>query len=155
VTTTTRAYADPVDLDITGNVDIDAISSIDADSTTEGKALSVAFSATSNVITEATANVMPTVESRLGGYADDRERRASGTISVGSTLAASATVLVDEIPFPPRGAFAPVAIATIAPTRQHVTAWFLRWIGGNIVSTSGDITVKSIYNQDLSRGRQL
>ncbi len=154
VTTTTRAYADPVELDIGGKVEINAISSVDADSTTEGKALSVAFTATSDVITAAIANVTPTVESRLGGYADARQAKADGTISVGSTLAASAAALADgnSVSFSIGEArCAPVATATIAPNAATPASMVSSSIsGGNIVSTNGDINLKSIYNQDLS-----
>lgn len=154
VMTTTRAYADPVELDIAGGVDIDAVSAAEANSTTKGKALSIAFTATSDVVAEANAIVTPTVESRLGGYADTRKAMANGTISVGSTLAASARAFVDgnSVSFSIGEArCAPVATATIAPKAATPASMISSSIsGGKIVSTNGDIIVKSIYNQDLS-----
>lgn len=154
VMATTRAYAHPVELDIAGGVDIYAVSAAEANSTTKGKALSVAFFATSDVVTEANAIVTPIVESRLGGYADQRQAKADGAISVGSTLAASATALVEgnSLSFSIGKALsAPVATATIAPQAATPASMVSSSIsGGHIVSTNGDINVKSIYNQDLS-----
>ena len=155
VTTTTRAYADPVELDVKGNVEIDAIVTAKADATTTGAAVSVALVAVSSAVTEATAMVTPTVESCLGGYTGESETRkaqAGGTISVGSTLAATATALVQgsAISVSIGGANAsPTATAKIQPNAATPTSMVKASIsGGNVGSTAGGINVKAIYNAD-------
>ncbi|MCL5281661.1 MAG: hypothetical protein M1376_17320 [Planctomycetes bacterium] len=154
VVTTTRAYADPVELDIDGNVDIAAILTADASATTEGASLAVALIVYADVRTEATAVVNPLVESYLGGYADGRLVQAAGDISVRSTLAATATTLVDGSSIAGGLGYAhaaPTATAAIAwQPSEPVTTVSSSIRGGHIVSTDGDITVKAIYNQDLS-----
>jgi len=155
VNNTTRAYADPVELNIGGDVAIDAISTAKATATTTGTALSVGFIAVSVVKTEATATVTPLVESRLGGYTTgNREAKANGTISVGSTMDASATATASG------GSVAaglgvaqgaPTATATIKPqgTVTDASTMVLSSIsGGKVVSTAGNINVKANYNSD-------
>src|SRR5207247_539091 len=154
VRTTVRAYADPVELDIAGAVKIDAISTATASATTTGAALTVAFIVVAVVRTDATATVTPTVESRLGGYADPlKVAKAHGTITVASTLAATATARADG------GSVAaglgisdagPTATATIGPTAAIPDAKITSWIsGGNVLSTAGGVTVKANYNSDV------
>ena len=151
VITTTRAYADPVELDIAGDVAIDAISTATANSTTTGAALSVGFITVAVVHTDATATVTPTVEARIGGYSDARQALAHGDISVGSTLAASANATASG------GSVAaglgissgsPNATAIIQPAAAGTPMVTSEVSGGHIVSTGGGITIRTVYNSD-------
>ncbi len=155
VETTTRAYADLVELDIGGNVDIDAIMTGAADATATGASFTVAFAGEGEVRTDATATVDPFVESYLTGYADGRLAEAGGDISVGSTLGASANALAEGSSTSISLGYAhssPKATAKIAPQPEGetVTTVSSSIRGGNVVSTNGDVNVKAIYNQDLS-----
>ncbi len=156
ITTTTRAYADLVELNIGGDVDIAAVMTGQANATTTGASYTVAFAGDGEVKTDATATVTPFVESYLTGYADGRLAKAGGDISVGSTLGASANALTEGSSTSISLGYAhaaPKATAKIAPQpagETPVTTVSSSIRGGNIVSTNGDIIVKSVYNQDLT-----
>ena len=154
VTTTTRAYADPVELDINDDVAIDAISTGKATVTATGNASAVGFISIAAAVTKATTSVKPTVESRLGGYADARKVMAGGDISVASTAAGSATSLASG------GSFAvgfsvsvgeTTATATIAPATAGAPAVRSSISGGNIISKNKGISLSAVYNADSSR----
>ncbi len=154
VETTTRAYADLVGLFIGGNVDIDAIMTGEADATATGASFTVAFAGEGEVKTDATATVDPFVESYLTGNADGVT--AGGDISVGATLGASASALAEGSSTSISLGYAhssPKATAKIAPQpagETPVTTVSSSIRGGNVVSETGDINVKALYNQDLT-----
>ena len=150
IRTTTKAYADPVELAIGDDVAIDAMATTTATANAYGNAVSVGFIAVSAAVTRATVTLTPTIESRLGGYADARKVLAHGDISVGSTLAASANAKAEG------GAIAvgfsvsvgdTTATALIAPAIDSTPMVTTTLSGGHIESTAGAITAFADYNR--------
>ncbi len=150
ITTITRAYADPVELDIADDVQIDAIATTTATTTATGHATSASFIGLSGATTTATSTINPTVESRLGGYTTGTTTAsADDDIFVGSTLAASATATAEGGSFGTTvSAGGATATATIEPSVSTTPMVQSGISGGTVVSTGGGITVKSIYNTD-------
>ena len=151
INTVTQAWADPVELDVGGDVTVDAVNTGTATSTTQGSAYAIAFIAASGVETDATATVTPLVQSRIGGYADERRVRAGGSISVGSAQAASATATSTGASVSIGLGFAltgPRATAEIKPRAASPTVMNQAWISGGTLVTGGGISVLANYNSD-------
>ena len=153
ISTTTSAYADPVELDIGGAVIVDAISTGTALTGTTGNASADGLISIAGAVAKATSTVKPTVASRLGGYGDDRELLAAGSISVGSTLAATAGATATG------GSFASgfsvsvgetTATASILPNVADAPMVTATITGGHIRSSAGGINVTTNYNNDDS-----
>ncbi len=154
IKTITRAYADPVELDITGAVVIDAISTATGTAGSTGNASATGFISISGAVTEATVTVQPTTEARLGGYTGESETRkaqASGAISVIATQAATATATAaggSEADGIGVAVGASTATALIDAVNDNTPTVKSSISGGKVVSTAGNITVKGVYNAD-------
>jgi hypothetical protein len=141
IRTTTRAYADPVELDVGGGIRINAIAADMAEANAFGNATSVGLASVSGASTRALATVVPVVESRLGGYGDARRVMAGGDIEVGSTVGAGATARSVGDAFAIGLGIAVGETAAIASVSPAVTSTVS---AGHVVSTGGGLDVKAI-----------
>ncbi|MCB1998993.1 MAG: LEPR-XLL domain-containing protein, partial [Rhodoferax sp.] len=144
IDTTTRAYADPVELDVAGGVHINALSTSSATGTASGTAVAVAVIPIAGAVSKATVVVSPTVESRLGGFSDGRQVLAQGNIEVMSTLGATgaATAVGDALAIGFGVAVGETtAITSIVPTVSSTVS------GGHVVSTGGGLDVRAVSTE--------
>ena len=151
ITTVTKAYADPVELDVAGDVTIDAIATTTATTTSTGHATSASFIGLSGAETRATSTIHPKVESSLGGYTTgNRTASADGNIWVASTLAASATATAEGGSFGTTvSAGGATAIATISPVNS-TTPMVKSGITAGTVHAGGALDTHAVYNADVN-----
>jgi hypothetical protein len=151
IATVTKAYADPVELDVADDVSIDAINTGSVTTTSFGTASATGLIAIAAAVTKATSTLTPQVDSSIGGFADSRVAAAGGDITVSSTLAGTSVALAAG----GSDAFGlgvsvgeTTATATIKPSvagQKNVTSTVS---GGTLRAGQGGITVQTVYNTD-------